>query len=73
LVKTGGNAGNPIGDCLAAKAVGEEKRHAAIGAGGDELEFTRTVNAVARFLLPSDAIIKGHIGPDASVQKLCQG
>jgi len=33
-------------DKAAAKAIGEERGGAAIGAGGDELKFTGTVNAV---------------------------
>ena len=32
-------------DKAAPKAIGEEKGRAAIGAGGDELQFTGTVNA----------------------------
>ena len=53
-------------DKAAPKAIREEKRRAAIGAGGDELEFTGTVNAVVEGHGAGEYTLDGA-GPEENV------
>jgi hypothetical protein len=53
-------------DKAAPKAIGEEKGRAVIGAGGDELEFTGTVNAVVEGHGGGEYTLYG-VGPEENV------